>query len=135
MLCIVIYLKKGKHRGKAKKRRRSKNRGYFRGKQSSYRREISKRKKALELGRVFEADPIGVPTSPEIPPIPPPIATDVHSSQGCKFIIYGPIYAVIICSALLCANLYVHTFSRYLFYSRFSIILGVNTVKIRLQQN
>ena len=56
-----------KHRGKAKKRCRSKNRGYFRGKQSSYRREISKRKKALELGRVFEADPIGVPTSPEIP--------------------------------------------------------------------
>ena len=30
-----------------------------------------KEKKALELGRVFEADPIGVPTSPEIPPIPP----------------------------------------------------------------
>ena len=30
-----------------------------------------KRKRALELGKVFEADQLGVPTSPEIPPIPP----------------------------------------------------------------
>ena len=73
MLCIVMYLKKEKE-GIGVRQRSTvgvKIEGILGVNRVVTEEKSQKEKKALELGRVFEADPIGVPTSPEIPPIPP----------------------------------------------------------------